>query len=165
MDQMTAACAIAGHLLVLDCSEASFFHLPLPDVEILLIDSGVERRLDNTPYAERRKEAERSGTPAAQHVENEMARVRRGIERIDAGDAAGFGALLFESHDSLRDLYRCSHPALDTIVDSLRGRSGIYGARLTGAGWGGCVVALAEPGLVPEGTVRLASDDGLSRLA
>ncbi|MHC4933097.1 MAG: galactokinase, partial [Planctomycetota bacterium] len=65
----------------------------------------------------------------------------------------------------LRDLYRCSHPALDAIVESLRGLRGIHGARLTGAGWGGCVVALAEPGMVPEGAVRLVSDDGLCRLA
>ena len=68
-----------------------------------------------------------------------------------------------ESHYSLRDLYRCSHPELDRIVDELVRVPGIFGARMTGAGWGGCVVALTEPGMELEGTQLLAFDDGLDR--
>jgi galactokinase len=165
MDQMTSACAIAGHVLVFDCGEESFFHLPLPEADLLLFDSGVERGLAETPYAERLEEARRKGTPAARHVEEERVRVLEGIELLDRGDAAGFGRLLFQSHASLRDLYRCSTPALDGLVDRLAQTPGVHGARLTGAGWGGCVVALAEPGVRPEGAVHLVSDDGLTRLA
>jgi galactokinase len=57
------------------------------------------------------------------------------------------------SHRSLRDDFDASTPALDALVDELVGRRGVHGARLTGAGFGGCVVALAERGAVPEGLV------------
>ena len=120
MDQFAAACAIAGHVLVLDCAEERFFHLPLPPVELLVFDPGLERRLADTPYAERRAEAQTRGTPAARHVADERARVERGIELLDKGDIEGFGALLYESHASLRDLYRCSHPLLDDYIAKRR---------------------------------------------
>ena len=164
MDQMTAACAIAGNVLALDCAAESFFHLPLPEVEILLFDPGLSRVLSDTPYAERAEEARAQGTPAAEHVAGERARVERGIELLDAGDVAGFGALLIQSHASLRDLYRCSHPALDELVERLTVTPGVFGARVMGAGWGGCVLALAEPGTRLEGAHNLVTDDGLYRL-
>lgn len=53
------------------------------------------------------------------------------------------GRLMFESHESLRDLYECSHPQLDRVVELSRDLT--FGSRLTGAGWGGCVVALVPP--------------------
>lgn len=165
MDQAVAACAIAGHAMALDCSDGTFFHLPLPEAELLLFDSGIARTLADTPYAERRAEAEEPGTDAARHVADENARVARGIELLDKGDAEAFGDLMFESHASLRDLYRCSLPALDELVDQLARVRGVYGARLMGAGWGGCVVALVEPGLRLEGGQLLVSDDGLYRMA
>jgi galactokinase len=58
------------------------------------------------------------------------------------------------SHRSLADDYEVSTPGLDSLVESLVGRPGVYGARLTGAGFGGCVVALAEPGAIDVGTFR-----------
>jgi galactokinase len=164
MDQFTAACAIAGHVMVLDCAAERFFHLPLPPVELLLFDPGLVRRLADTPCAERRQEAETRGTPAAKHVAEEQARVERGIELLDAGDIQAFGALLYESHFSLRDQYRCSHPLLDDYVSQLSRVPDVYGARMIGGGWGGAVLALAEPGTRLEGAQNVISDDALTRI-
>jgi len=165
MDQAASACAIAGHAMVLDCSSETFFHIPLPRMEILLVDPGLPRELGATEYAARRKEAEQADTPAARHVAAERARVEKGIERLDAGDAEGFGRLMGESHVSLRDLYRCSHPALDKWVEYLQNAPGVFGARMVGGGWGGCVIAVAEPGTRVEHATNLVSDDGLSTMA
>jgi len=164
MDQCVAACAISGHVLALDCSDRTFFHLPLPEVDLLLFDSGVGRRLAETPYAERRAEAETPGTPAFLHVEAERRRVERAIAMLDESDVTGLGGLLYDCHESLRDLYRCSHPALDALVSELSDTPGVYGARMIGGGWGGCVLALVEPGTRIEGGTHLLSDDGLYRL-
>ena len=163
MDQAASACARKGCVLVLDCAAETHRHLPLPEAELLLLDSGVRRSLADTPYARRQAEAREPGTPAARHVEGERARVERGVRLLERGDAAAFGALLFESHASLRDLYRCSLPAIDTLVTRLASTDGVYGARLTGAGWGGNVLALARPGTRIEGARALGTDDGLLR--
>lgn len=164
MDQAVAACAIAGHVLALDCGAGSFFHLPLPPCELLLFDSGVGRELAGTEYALRLEEARDPDSAAARHVSSERERVERAIELLDAGDLAGLGRLMTECHESLRDDYRCSHPALDALVDGLTRTPGVLGARLVGAGWGGCVLALAERGEMIEGAMRLISDDGLTRM-
>jgi galactokinase len=63
---------------------------------------------------------------------------------LDRNDAAGFGKLMFECHTSLRDLYRVSAPELDILVDIAAKQPGCLGARLTGAGFGGCTVNLVE---------------------
>ena len=147
-----------------DRKDERFFHLPLPPVELLLFDPGLVRHLADTPYAERRKEAETRGTPAAKHVAEEQARVQRGIEMLDAGDIRAFGALLYESHASLRDQYRCSHPLLDDYVAQLSRIPDVYGARMVGGGWGGTVLALADPGTRLEGGLNVISDDALARI-
>ena len=165
MDQAVAACAIAGHAMVLDCLKETFFHIPLPKMELLLVDPGLPRELGATQYRRRRAEAERGNTPAADHVAAEKERVERGIELLDAGDAAGFGRLMSESHRSLRDLYRCSHPLLDRWVEYLENCPGVHGARMVGGGWGGCVIAVAQPGTRVEHATNLVSDDGLSTVA
>ncbi len=162
MDQVAAACAIARHALVLDCSTETFFHLPLPEMEMLLFDTGVRRGLGDTPYAERVKEAATPGTPAARHVAEERARVDRAIECLDKGDAKGLGGLMVECHASLRDLYRCSFEEADDLVKRLAVTPGILGARLVGAGWGGSVLALVERGTRLQGGTVIVSDDGLT---
>lgn len=85
--------------------------------------------------------------PLARHVVSENARVRAFVEALRAGDLAGAGGLMVESHASLRDDFAVSTPRLDALVDRLRATPGVFGARLTGAGFGGCVVALCEPGV------------------
>ena len=163
MDQAAAACARRGCVLVLDCGAETVRHLPLPDADLLVWDSGVARSLAAVPYAARREEAGRAGTPAARHVAEEKARVAEGVALLERGDLARFGRLLFDGHASLRDLYRCSHPALDAFVERCRRVPGVLGARLVGAGWGGCAVALARPGTDLPGATRVATDDGLRR--
>lgn len=77
------------------------------------------------------------------HVVGEAQRVRCSVEALRAGDAKAFGALLNASHASLRDLLRVSTPALDKIVDTAV-QAGAYGARLTGAGFGGCAIIVSS---------------------
>lgn len=80
----------------------------------------------------------------AQHVVEECTRVEEAIQKMEAGDAVAFGKLMFEGHASLRDLYEVSCPELDVLVDSAGALPGCVGARLTGAGFGGCTVNLVE---------------------
>ncbi len=80
------------------------------------------------------------------HVVTENERVMQTIAALRQGDLVEVGRLMNASHDSLRDDYEVSSEALDIMVDAMRGTPGCYGARLTGAGFGGCTVALIEPG-------------------
>lgn len=78
----------------------------------------------------------------ARHVVAENERTLAAAAALRAGDSAAFGRLMDESHASLRDLFEVSSPALDAIVEAARAAPGCYGARMTGAGFGGCAVAL-----------------------
>ena len=80
----------------------------------------------------------------AEHVVRECARTLRGVEELQAGDASKFGASMLEGHASLRDLYEVSCAELDALVEIAADLPGCYGARLTGAGFGGCTVNLVE---------------------
>ena len=72
---------------------------------------------------------------------SETARTRFAAELLEQGKLKQFGKLLFESHESCRRLYQCSSPELDTVVGAAK-RAGAWGARLTGAGWGGAAIVL-----------------------
>lgn len=80
----------------------------------------------------------------AEHVVKEIHRVEAAMAPLRRDDGRAFGALMFAGHKSLRDLYEVSTPELDTLVELARGLPGIIGARLTGAGFGGCTVNLVE---------------------
>jgi galactokinase len=80
------------------------------------------------------------------HVVNENQRTMLAAGALARGDLEGFGALVNASHDSLRDLYACSTPRLDGIVARARLTSGVLGARLVGAGWGGSVLVVTRSG-------------------
>ncbi len=80
------------------------------------------------------------------HVVTENERVLQTIDALRQGDFVEVGRLMNASHDSLRDDYEVSSDALDVMVEAMRATPGCYGARLTGAGFGGCAVALIEPG-------------------
>ena len=82
------------------------------------------------------------------HVVSENARTREAVGLLKRGDLAGFGRLMDASHRSLRDDYEVSGPELDLLVDIARGVSGVYGARMTGAGFGGCTVNLVQASAV-----------------
>jgi len=85
----------------------------------------------------------------AQHVVEECARVDQAVSLLEAGDGPGFGRLMFATHASLRDLYEVSTRELDHLVEIAGGLPGCLGARLTGAGFGGCTVNLVEEGHSP----------------
>jgi galactokinase len=80
----------------------------------------------------------------ARHVVEEIARVEKSVKLLKSGDVAGFGALMVAGHESLRDLYEVSTPELDALVEIALAQPGCYGARLTGAGFGGCTVNLVQ---------------------
>jgi galactokinase len=80
----------------------------------------------------------------ASHVVAENARPQMVARALTSGDLVGVGRLMRESHNSLRDLYEVSCPELDTLVAASSAQTGCYGARLTGAGFGGCAIALVD---------------------
>jgi galactokinase len=95
--------------------------------------------------AKSREELESNPSPAFLHVVTEAFRVRHAVEAMGQDDAARFGRLLLASHASLRDRLHVSCPALDRLVEAAMD-SGALGARLTGAGFGGCAVILCRRG-------------------
>ena len=168
MDQMVAALGRPREPLLVDCRDAAVERVALPDdAAIVVVDSRVRRSLSDGRYAERRAAcdaaAERIGVPSlrdatpeqvaddpvARHVVSENERVHRMVRALRAGDLEAAGAVLTEGHRSLRDDFAVSTPELDALVDRLLGL-GAYGARLTGGGFGGCVIALVARDRVPD---------------
>jgi galactokinase len=167
MDQMACALATVDRMLFLDTKSLEYRLLPLPaDSEAIVVDSGQSRELATSAYNLRRAECQRAAEmlgvrslrevndPAmtdrlpspfrerARHVVTENLRVRAAVSAA----APDFGRLMNASHASLRDDYAVSTSALDALTDFLRTLPGVWGARLTGAGFGGACVALAEKG-------------------
>ncbi len=174
MDQLASAGGVDGHALLIDCRSESVTAIELPsEVRIVVIHSGQTRTLVGSEYAERRAQCEmaesligalRDAAPdawrgiedpmvarRARHVLSENHRVIDFVAAISAGDLVAAGRLMVESHRSLRDDFEVSTDRLDGLVARLLTTPGVHGARLTGAGFGGCVVALAEPNALDEG--------------
>jgi len=167
MDQLASALGHAGHALLIDCRSLEHEAVPLPPgVAIVVIDSGVSRSLADTPFNARREEcaeaAQALGLKSlrdadeemldklsgvlqkrARHVVTENRRVLAAVEALKGGDIERLKCLMAASHTSLRDDYEVSTPELDTLVKLATGAGGI-GARLTGAGFGGCTVNLVR---------------------
>ena len=159
MDQLASISGRADRALLIDCRSLEFEFVPLPpDVALVVVHSGLSRTLAGSAYAERRLACEelarelghaslREATPEevadnpfGRHVVRENARVLDAARALEEGDLTRLGGLLDESHASLRDDFRVSTPELDALVEELVA-AGAAGARLTGAGFGGCVVA------------------------
>jgi galactokinase len=168
MDQMAVSLADAQHLLFLDTRTLAYERIPLPaGAEILVIDSGIRRVLTDSGYNQRRLECETAaqylGLPALRDLED-LAQLRslpsplrqrvrhvftenqRVLSARQGASASRFGQLMTASHASLRDDYEVSIPALDCLANLLQHTSGVFGARLTGAGFGGACVALIATG-------------------
>jgi galactokinase len=88
--------------------------------------------------------------PPPRHVVSENARVLEAAQALGAGDLAALGPLFRASHDSLSGDFDASTPEVDALVDIAASADGVIGARLTGGGWGGCVIALARASHVAE---------------
>jgi galactokinase len=170
MDQLCSAAGVEGHALLIDCATTEITPVPIPDhLAVWVVDSGEPRRLAESGYATLRAEAEAAAAlvgplPAAdydaieeitddtlrrraRHVRSECERVLRFAEALTADDLTAAGELVTASHRSLRDDAQVSTAALDALVEALTGTPGVLGARLTGAGFGGSVVALASAGV------------------
>ena len=161
MDQLASLSGKREHAVLIDCRSLEVEPIRLPaGLAVLVVHSGVSRTLVGSAYAERRESCEaaarriglaslRDATreqvaddPRARHVVSENARVLAAARALAAGDVAALGPLLSESHASLRDDFEVSTPELDALAAALV-EAGALGARLTGAGFGGCVVGLA----------------------
>ena len=147
MDQFASALGRRGHALLLDCSTLEYQTVPFPDeLVIAVIDSGEHRSLADTPYNERRREAESGNPKRRRHFESEVARVQAFVEALKARRFERLGVLLKESHQSLRDDFEVSTPHVDALVEQAWGIEGCLGARIMGAGFGGSILALVERG-------------------
>jgi galactokinase len=153
---------------------------------LVIMDTTWQRRLTDSKYNERRAEcdavlrllgdeAPRNGLVharwsnilshvsdpvlrrRARHVVSEQARVEKASRVLAAGDLAAFGKLLTESHTSLRDDYEVTGPYLDAIVSAALQAPGCLGARMMGAGFGGCAIALVEQAAIPDFTASVRS--------
>ena len=182
MDQMASSLADTEHMLFLDTRSLERRRLPLPSgTQILVLDSGVPRRLAGSGYNERCAQVEEAsrllGVPQlrdvhdvsqlsvlpellhrrARHVVSENARV---LEAMTA-DAARFGTLMNASHASLQGDYQVSHPQVDVLVALLQAHPRVYGARMTGAGFGGAVVALVQEGQAAQMAAEVLAQYGI----
>lgn len=171
MDQMAVALAKPGTAMALDTNTLDYQLVPLPQShELVVLHSGVTRKLTEGRYAVRKEECDIAKThfgsddlclldpdtihasdcaePAksrALHCSSEHRRVLAAAEAMKSGDMDQLGRLMNESHVSMRDLFEMSLPAIDALVDDAV-KFGAMGARLTGGGFGGCIVALLEKG-------------------
>jgi galactokinase len=145
MDQFASALGRRGCAILLDCATLDYEWVPFPDeVAIAVIDSGERRNLADTPYNQRRREAESGDPRRMRHVNSEIARVRAFVAALRACDFGEMGELLKESHRSLRDDFEVSTPNVDMLVARADAIEGCYGARIMGAGFGGSVLALLD---------------------
>ena len=172
MDQMISALGQEDHVLLIDCRSLKTTPVPLPEgVRVVILDTGTRRGLVDSAYNERRNQCEAVATyfgekalrdvsykqlekaktkidpiqfMRARHVIKENERVLDCAESLRLGNLDHVGELINASHISLRDDFEVSSEALDLMVDCALAAPGCYGARMTGAGFGGCAVALVE---------------------
>jgi galactokinase len=186
LDQLASACGREGHAMVVDFTSLDIEHVPMPpEAEVVVVHTGVARELAGSEYASRRAGCERAAAEVgplaeagldaverladpllrrrARHVVTENARVRAFAAALRSGDLVAAGRLMGESHESLRKDFEVTTDALDVLAARLTAVPGVFGARMTGAGFGGCVVALAEPGALTEGW-RVRAVAGAGRL-
>ena len=184
LDMASSVFGRAGQVIVLDFQDETIGHAPLPaGVSLLVFHTNVAHRLVGGEYAERRAQCFeaahrlrastlREVSPArlaaargsldellwrrAAHIVGEIARVGEGLARLRAEDAAGFGELMFQSHESSRVNFENSTPELDVLVALARVTPGVFGARLSGGGFGGATVNLVETAQAAAVTAALA---------
>lgn len=179
MDQLIAAHGEAGAALLIDCRSLATTPVPLPDdMALLIVHSGITRGLVDSAYNERRAACEAvaahfgigalrdldSATLAAgessldpvayrraRHVVTENARTLAMPAALAASDYAAIGALMTASHASMRDDFEITLPEIDRLVATMsEALGGVGGVRMTGGGFGGCVVAITRQALIPD---------------
>ncbi|MFJ1466321.1 galactokinase [Massilia orientalis] len=177
MDQISSACGVEGHALMIDCRSLEVKPVPVPDnAAIMIFNSNVTRGLVDSAYNVRREQCEAAarhfGIPAlrdldlatlearageldpvvlrrARHVVTEDDRVLAAAAALESGDLERLGELMAASHASMRDDFEITVPAIDNLVDIVKNVIGTQGGvRMTGGGFGGCVVAVVPHALV-----------------
>ncbi len=170
MDQYIVSLGKRGHALLIDCRSLEYTLVPVPPgCDLVICDTKKRRGLVDSEYNRRRQECERGAAslgaralrdvaPEAfaarqgeldaitrkrcRHVITENQRTLDAVEALRRDDVASFGKLMNASHTSLRDDYEVSCEELDIMVEAAQGQPGTLGARMTGAGFGGCTVNL-----------------------
>ena len=182
MDQMVCSLGSKGSAFFLDAASREFHDVPLPvGTCVRIIDSGIAHHHASGNYRVRRRECDEAAralkvsrlrdlTPAelprinalpdplnrrARHVVTENARVLAAVDALRKGDLKAFGALLTASHVSMRDDFEVSLAEIDWLVDLAVSDPAVLGARLTGGGFGGCVLLLCAPGAPPDTADRV----------
>lgn len=177
MDQLAIAAGVAGHALAIDCGSLQVTPVPFPeDLAVVVANTNQRRELADSAYNARRASCEQAQAvlgrrlvdvtedeapavlatlparvvPPARHVIGEQARVRAFAAALGDGDREAMGALMRASHESLRDDFGVTGPALDALAGAAWDAPGVVGARMTGAGFGGCTVNLVEPDRLEE---------------
>lgn len=179
MDQFIAALGQEDHALLIDCRSLDYRPVSLPSgAAVIIANSNVKRGLVDSEYNTRRQQCEAAaayfGVPAlrdvtmamfqahgqdlepliarrARHVITEDARTEAAAEALAQGDLARMGQLMAASHVSMRDDFEITVPPIDALVEIISAVIGdAGGVRMTGGGFGGCVVALAPQAMVPE---------------
>ena len=165
MDQMAVAHAQPGQAIALDTRTLSYNAIDLPtDWRFAVIHSGVERKLADGRYKQRRNDCMNAAQvldvehlcdaqhietlpaallPIARHVVSENERTKAAVDALKNSDGHTLGALMTATHVSLQDDFQVSTPEVDALVESVL-EFGALGARITGAGFGGCIVALID---------------------
>lgn len=168
MDPLVSIVAKSGNAVLINFDDMSYKDVLIPEgVDIVAVHSGVSRTLGSTLYTARRAEcdaatlalgrpvglAEEADIPGVidpmlrrrvRHVVTECIRVRAFVEALRDKDLVAAGRFMSDSHLSLRDDFESSTPVVDSLVTKLEETPGVYGARMTGGGFGGYVVALCE---------------------
>ena len=170
LDQVTSIFGRAGHAVFFDARSEEVRVIPFPPrLALIIAESGKKRELAESFYNQRREEtraaAEALGLIAlrdispdelakrdlppllrqrAAHIVGENERVQRALVLLEQNNGPGFGELMNESHESSRQNFENSTPELDWLVEIARDLPGVFGARLTGGGFGGATVTLCE---------------------
>ena len=179
MDQLISARGQASSALLIDCQDLSTRTISIPtDWEILIVHSGVKRGLVESEYNTRRVQCETAAAffgqktlrgvsleqllsaegkldelsfRRARHVLTENDRTLLAAEALSSGDMSTLARVMAESHVSMRDDFSITTPAIDSLVKILQDAgAGQAGARMTGGGFGGCVVAIAPATIIPQ---------------
>jgi galactokinase len=175
MDQLCIASAREGHATLIDCRSLGVTHVTVPTDVKFVVRFVAHRTLQGSEYADRvaqcteiehrigplrdatLHDVESLGDDTllrrARHVVTENARVLEFAAALGAGDFAAAGAVMTDGHRSLGEDYGTSNGVMDAAVDELVATPGVLGARMTGGGFGGCVVAMCEPDAVVDGWV------------